>query len=344
MGFLQWITNMRSGLTMLVSLIPAIPGGYGQEARSVLKHKLAVTHIAMSSDGKLIASGYGQADSHGPIILWDAEKGTKLRELSGHDSVVCGLTFAKENTYLISAGFDKSLRVWRVEDGKQAARIDGLDNLTDMTALGKDLIATYQNLRLYLWDISNPVSPKRVRPERDFGNCNYYCFSSDGKLLITGENSGLSELAPKSPPTVSVWQVSDGKRLNQFDGQEKNNLVSMGISQDNKTLALGYFFLGDANVEVRDIATGKIRFSAAKHKSPPQAFAFSPDGHFLVSGDYGGTLILWDCRKGTLKTTMEAAHSKSAEGLIFSPTGDLLISGSFDHTVKIWKFADLANK
>jgi WD40 repeat protein len=331
-----WMSTVLAGLVLVPSKVD------GQEARHVLKHELAVTHIAVSSDGTLVASGHGQADKPGPIIIWDSKKGVQLRQLAGHDFVVAGLTFINKNRFLISAGFDKTLRTWDVGTGKEIAKVENLEYLTAMMPVDERTVATLQNASLVLWDISNPKNPMRRRNQHDFGTCSQFAFSSDGKLLVTGQNAGLSDMVPDRAPSVSIWEVSSGKLLRKLDVQQKNNLTSMAISFDNKTVALGYFFGGKAtNLEIRDIETGKSVLGASDHRLPPRAFAFSPDGKFLASGDYGGALFIWDLRASAIRKKVVAAHSQSIQELAFCTSGEFLVSASFDQTVKIWAVADI---
>ena len=73
--------------------------------------------------------------------------------------------------------------------------------------------------------------------------------------------------------------------------------------------------------------------------------AFSAAGHTLASGDYGGTIRLWD--------VADPAHPRplgrpltggtgTVETLAFSPDGHMLASSDDDGTVRLWDVADPA--
>ena len=71
--------------------------------------------IASSADEKLRATG-GDA---GVIHL--VENGTTSKELAGHAGAIAALKFSADGTKLVSAGVDKTVRVWEVAAGKEIA-------------------------------------------------------------------------------------------------------------------------------------------------------------------------------------------------------------------------------
>jgi WD40 repeat protein len=52
------------------------------------------------------------------IMLWDALKGKKIKEIDGHEGSIRALSWHPGNAQLASASFDKTVRVWFVPTGK----------------------------------------------------------------------------------------------------------------------------------------------------------------------------------------------------------------------------------
>src|SRR5262249_26955006 len=73
-----------------------------------------VTALALSPDGKILASGAGTAESE--IRLWDVASGRELGKLEGHRAGIDQLLFFPDGQTLASASRDQTIRLWNVTD------------------------------------------------------------------------------------------------------------------------------------------------------------------------------------------------------------------------------------
>jgi WD40 repeat protein/serine/threonine protein kinase len=71
------------------------------------------------------------------------------------------------------------------------------------------------------------------------------------------------------------------------------------------------------------------------HAGPVSSVAFGPDGKQLASGDYNGTLKVWDAHTYQEVLTLKA-HTRPIMSVAFSPDGKRLASGGNDSILKVW--------
>lgn len=104
--------------------------------------KQAVWTVAVSSDGRWIASGGGgalRAQSWDYTVrLWDAATGKRLHELTGHTADVRHLAFTPDGKTLVSGGFDGTVRLWDPETGKCLRTIQAHDAFVERVAVLPD--------------------------------------------------------------------------------------------------------------------------------------------------------------------------------------------------------------
>ncbi|KNZ61755.1 hypothetical protein VP01_1361g3 [Puccinia sorghi] len=87
----------------------------GNSVRVFHGHEGAVNCVAISPDGKLLASAVVDIGEDQSIKLWDIGSSRLIKTMRGHQSSIYSLTFSAESTILASAGADCSIRVWDVQ-------------------------------------------------------------------------------------------------------------------------------------------------------------------------------------------------------------------------------------
>ena len=305
--------------------------------------------VRFSPDGQLIGSADGSR-----LHLWDAATGRLVRELSAGDKGrVCSVAFSPTDNRLLAAGYGgeagvSHVALWDIDAGTELARLPGatdLDNFQvtsengpvgalEFSPDGQYLVAGFGSKNMLVGaSIPTPVKAWEVATRRLVRHLNghtNYCvsldFSRDGTLLASGSRDG----------TAILWSTATWKATRTLRNSDANALFPQGgrrgmvegvaFSPDGKTLAMAS---REANVQLWDVATGKLLEALKGHSSAVLAVVFSPDGRTLASGGTDQTVRLWnvETRRELMQLNPGDAELGQIQSLAFSPDGQQLLAG-----------------
>jgi WD40 repeat protein len=298
----------------------------------VLKwHKVAVSAVAFSPDGKTLASAGGDLGHPGELRLWDIATGRPHEILERHDSAVYAVAFSPDGQTLASAGgggvFQRNneVRLWDAATGRPRVILKGHEDRVMTVAFspdGKTLASGGDDGTVRLWDAASG-SP-RATLAGHAGEVKAVAFSPDGKTLASG--GGVF----RKPGEVRLWDPATGSPRATLAGHA-GQVRAMAFSPDGETLASAG---DDGAVRLWDAASGNPRDTLV-YESTLYAVAFSPDGKTLASGHVDDRVRLWDRATGKLREALNG-HDGSVLAVAFSPDSRALASGSRDRTVRLW--------
>lgn len=148
--------------------------------------------------------------------------------------------------------------------------------------------------------------------------------------------------------TIRLWDLPAEKTLRTIRGQvgtgRRGQVVCMTMTPDNKLLLVGGWFADEERgrhpIRVYDWPQGTLHGLLDGHERPVRSLAVSPDGQFLASGDFGGTLRYWRrTPQGFEPLVFVQAHTNRVSNLLFDPTGgNLLVSTGYDGIARFWNY------
>ncbi|CAI8029522.1 U3 small nucleolar RNA-interacting protein 2 [Geodia barretti] len=86
--------------------------GRGRERDDTPGHAGCVLGLAVSSDGKFLASG----GKGGAVHVWDAETNAHIHKFTGHRDTVSGLAFQGSSHELFSCSLDRTVKIWNLDE------------------------------------------------------------------------------------------------------------------------------------------------------------------------------------------------------------------------------------
>ena len=146
---------------------------------------------------------------------------------------------------------------------------------------------------------------------------------------------GLHGPPPQRPGTIKAFNLASGASCS-LEGHV-GQVLCLACATGTGTLLSGG---QDATIRAwafdeatsAFVAAGVLAAAQGGHSSPVQALA--PAGQFLVSGDWEGTLKVWDLASGACAQTIPRAHPSVVMGCL-TWEGHVLSAG-LDGAIKVW--------
>jgi len=241
------------------------------------KQTQEIRAVAFAPRGELLAWAAGVA-----VRLGDSAKGVELRRLGGHTDAVRGLAFAADGQRLVSAGEDKTLRLWEVPGGREVHRMARhTAGATCCAAGGEMALSGSRDQTLRLWDLRNGQELNVFTPGA--GTVLSVALAPDGRLAASAHFDTL----------LRLWDLNAGRELRRFHAH-KQMVTSVAFTPDGKRLVSGS---QDQTVRLWQLDTG-LELASAALGTGVTALAVAPDGKQVLAAGADRNLYLLELPKG----------------------------------------------
>jgi WD40 repeat protein len=274
-------------------------------------HRGSANAVAISPDGRWVASGAGAADSDGrpgspaEVKLWDVTDGRERLALGDRDDekldgAVTGVSISPDGRFVAVAG-------------------------------GYYMGVPRPQGRLSLWDAS---TGRRVWVDEDDSGAAAVSvkFLPGGDALAAGYRGFFRK---DSPGFIKFFDAASGRELPRYRIEgPAGGVASITTDPDGRRIALA----GLRRIEVWDWKSHRQMRSWIAHDLLIYRLTFNHDGTLLASAGRDMSIRLWDPETGA-EVRRLLGHKGYIYGLAFSPDGTLLASAGEDRSVRLWEVA-----
>ncbi|MEO6391426.1 MAG: caspase family protein [Pyrinomonadaceae bacterium] len=282
-------------------------------------HSRSVVGMAMSADGKIVAS----KSDDGTVLIWDATTGRQLRKFkTGIRQSAIALTL--DGKILAAGGLEiGEIVLWNVTNGSKLLSLSGNSPIALSVAFsadGKILAAGEHNVQLWEVNTGRPLGTWSGHTD----HIQALAFSADNRFLASGADD----------KTVKLWEVASGKNLRTLTGHSAR-VSSVAFSGDGKIVASGSW---DKTIKLWDTESGRALRTLSGHEQFVESIVISNDGRTLVSGSVDFNIKIWDVATGSERRTFEA-HNGGVKAVALDTSGTILATAGWNSKVKIWDLA-----
>ncbi|PYH59942.1 WD40 repeat domain-containing protein [Aspergillus niger CBS 101883] len=221
---------------------PKVEEYWDPEMQTLEGHSYAVTSVAFSNNGQLLASGSGDKT----VKLWDAATGTLKHTLEGHSNRVYSVAFSNNGQLLASGSDDKTIKLWDAATGTLKHTLEGHSNRVYSVVFsnnGQLLASGSDDKTIKLWDAATGTLKHTL--EGHSGLVYSVAFLNNGQLLASGSYD----------KTIKLWDAATGTLKHTLEGHS-NWVYLVAFSNNGQLLASGSH---DKTIKLWDAATGALK-------------------------------------------------------------------------------------
>lgn len=240
----------------------------------------SVLDLTITHDNKSVIA----ASSSNNLYVWDVNSGRVRHTLTGHTDKVCAVDVSKVSSrYVVSAAYDRTIKVWDLQKGYCINTIMFHSNCNALcfSMDGQTMCSGHVDGNLRLWNIQTGKLLSEVAAHSHAVTS--MSLSRNGDIVLTSGRDNMHNLFDIRSLEVCGTLRATGNRI-------ASNWSRSCLSPDDSYVAAGS---ADGSVYIWSISKADIVSTLKEHTSPVLCCSWSGLGKPLASADKNGVVCTW---------------------------------------------------
>ncbi|KIK77809.1 hypothetical protein PAXRUDRAFT_165674 [Paxillus rubicundulus Ve08.2h10] len=258
--------------------------------------------------------------------------GEPLVTIPGHEGMISGIAHIPGRNRFVTCSFDRTVRVWDVENGKQEGMsMEHEDEVYGLavTRDGKQMISGGRDERMKVWD----VETHELIKEWGIQTGGIWCvaLSPDDRLVASGGGKGKIMIGEMKRAGENKHSIETGLSVNSICFSPTGDKLAFTANKHG-----GRGRGGNYTVQVYHVESGKLILGPINHKAWVNCVIWSLDASQLFSASSDRTIKCWNSKTAKPIGQPWTGHSDIVNFLSLSPDGRRLASTSPDGAIRFW--------
>jgi WD40 repeat protein len=241
-------------------------------------------------------------------------------EFRAHDGAIDGLSFSGDGRLLVTAGSDKTLKIWNAETkALQGAIPLDAGTATSLSVRNNRAVTSHADGTVAVYDLDSRSRLYSFKRNEATAWGAVFAGSED-RIAVAGHDT-----------TVALWQTGSLSAPETLLEGHDNAVQALAADPSGRWLASGS---ADSTVKLWNLETREVRRTMRGRGESVSALSFAPDGSTLAAGNLDGSIKLWSATTGRALRTL-SSHKARVTSIAFAASNDILASAAEDGTVRL---------